>query len=287
MGQAKPRLGQAGTGRKPDILSNENTVFCRVKTTLGQDGQAETNKVSKRNKTSNVNMNNAYTECSCNLPVHPVPPVPEIAQTAWWLVETSCDATDSAPTSSPSTDIEVDIIVDTEVDTEVVTEVVTEADLSDADLTAAITCPWCGRGNLIDDPSGIACVDCRDLAFVDVGDAMVRADQVELVNEDETYNATEQRLLNHCHRILGMCQSRLRDPATSKSARQVPCPRCGAKLARLPTTPVINRWVNLDCMTPGCNHVKPVKLQASEVARTRARMTARDTTRRPWLFRVP
>ena len=44
-----------------------------------------------------------------------------------------------------------------------------------------------------------------------------------------------------------------------------PCPRCGAKLVRLPETPVVDGWVNLDCKTPGCTGVKAVKV-ASEVA---------------------
>ncbi len=39
-----------------------------------------------------------------------------------------------------------------------------------------------------------------------------------------------------------------------------PCPRCGAKLVRKPETPVIGGYVNLDCLTPGCDHVKAVKV---------------------------
>lgn len=46
-----------------------------------------------------------------------------------------------------------------------------------------------------------------------------------------------------------------------------PCPQCGAKLVRMPDTPVVDGWVNLDCIAPGCGHVKPVKLEAEEVAR--------------------
>jgi hypothetical protein len=45
-----------------------------------------------------------------------------------------------------------------------------------------------------------------------------------------------------------------------------PCPRCGAKLVRLPETPVVDGWVNLDCKTPGCTGVKAVKVESLEVA---------------------
>lgn len=36
-----------------------------------------------------------------------------------------------------------------------------------------------------------------------------------------------------------------------------PCPRCGGRMVRLPETPVVDGWANLDCQTPGCGHVKP------------------------------
>ena len=47
----------------------------------------------------------------------------------------------------------------------------------------------------------------------------------------------------------------------------VACPRCGAKLVRLAETPVVSGWVNLDCPTPGCGHVKPVKETSDKVTR--------------------
>lgn len=46
-----------------------------------------------------------------------------------------------------------------------------------------------------------------------------------------------------------------------------PCPRCGAKLVRLADTPIVGGWVNLDCPTPSCGHVKAVKAEAAEVTR--------------------
>lgn len=39
-----------------------------------------------------------------------------------------------------------------------------------------------------------------------------------------------------------------------------PCPSCGGQLARNPDTPIVNGWVNLDCVTPGCSNVKPVRM---------------------------
>ncbi len=43
----------------------------------------------------------------------------------------------------------------------------------------SIRCPWCSGTNLIDDPSGIACNDCHDLAFVEIGGSIVRMDFVD------------------------------------------------------------------------------------------------------------
>lgn len=43
----------------------------------------------------------------------------------------------------------------------------------------SIRCPWCRGTNLIDDPAGIGCVDCNDLAFIEVSGSIIRADFVE------------------------------------------------------------------------------------------------------------
>jgi hypothetical protein len=29
-------------------------------------------------------------------------------------------------------------------------------------------------------------------------------------------------------------------------------------------TPVVDGWINLDCVTPGCGHVKPVEIATIE-----------------------
>ncbi len=52
------------------------------------------------------------------------------------------------------------------------------------------------------------------------------------------------------------------DQAAKPKATRFPCERCGAKLVRLPETEVIDGWVNLDCPTRGCGHVKPVKVSS-------------------------
>ena len=38
------------------------------------------------------------------------------------------------------------------------------------------------------------------------------------------------------------------------------CRRCGGVMERLPETPVVGGYVNVDCTTPGCNAVMPVRL---------------------------
>lgn len=43
----------------------------------------------------------------------------------------------------------------------------------------SIRCPWCGSVNLIDEPAGIRCDDCNDLAFVEVGGSIIRTDIVD------------------------------------------------------------------------------------------------------------
>lgn len=50
------------------------------------------------------------------------------------------------------------------------------------------------------------------------------------------------------------------DQTAKPEPTRYPCERCGAKLVRLPTTQIIGGWVNLDCPTRGCGHVKPVKV---------------------------
>lgn len=49
-------------------------------------------------------------------------------------------------------------------------------------------------------------------------------------------------------------------PKAKAEATKYPCPRCGAKLVRLPTTQIIDGWVNLDCLTPGCKGIKPIRV---------------------------
>jgi len=43
-------------------------------------------------------------------------------------------------------------------------------------------------------------------------------------------------------------------------ASKHPCPTCGGQLARKPDTPIVNGWVNLDCVTPGCSNVKAIRM---------------------------
>jgi hypothetical protein len=50
--------------------------------------------------------------------------------------------------------------------------------------------------------------------------------------------------------------------ATTPPGPVVPCPRCGARMVRLATTPIINGFVNYDCPTRGCGHVKAVRVEA-------------------------
>jgi len=52
------------------------------------------------------------------------------------------------------------------------------------------------------------------------------------------------------------------DQAAKPEPTRYPCERCGAKLVHLPTTQIIDGWVNLDCPTRGSGHVKPVRVSS-------------------------
>ncbi len=52
--------------------------------------------------------------------------------------------------------------------------------------------------------------------------------------------------------------------ATTTPGPAVPCPRCGARMVRLPETPVVGGFVNFDCPTAGCDGVLPVKITGFE-----------------------
>jgi hypothetical protein len=60
------------------------------------------------------------------------------------------------------------------------------------------------------------------------------------------------------------CPSSHASPAPKPT--KYPCPSCGAKLVRKPETEVVGGFVVLDCLTPGCKGVKPVKVESLEVA---------------------
>jgi hypothetical protein len=56
-------------------------------------------------------------------------------------------------------------------------------------------------------------------------------------------------------------------PAFRPQRTQHPCKKCNARLFLKPETEEINGWVNLDCLTPGCGHVKPVRVAEMEALR--------------------
>lgn len=49
---------------------------------------------------------------------------------------------------------------------------------------------------------------------------------------------------------------------TGRQETRRPCPRCRAKLVI--QAPTVNGWQNLDCVTPGCGHVEPMKVAKVE-----------------------
>lgn len=119
---------------------------------------------------------------------------------------------------------------------------------ADDDQVGGVLCPRCRGRNLVDDPDGIRCHDCDELAFIDDGTALVRVDHVG--DLDETTDPVVQRWLGHRDRIL-------KAHATGKHDRHpgrvVPCPRCGG---RMRPDDVVDGRQRFTCPTAGCGHVR-------------------------------
>ena len=100
------------------------------------------------------------------LPAQPAHPVRGEASAPWWLAElptrgeaaTGTDqASDDARSFDPqSCDASPKIALDPD--------------------GGGFNCPDCHGRNLADDPDGIRCVDCDQIAFIDFGDSLVRVD---------------------------------------------------------------------------------------------------------------
>lgn len=68
-------------------------------------------------------------------------------------------------------------------------------------------------------------------------------------------------------------------PPSTLEPTDYKCGKCGATLVRKAETLEVNGWVNLDCPTPGCKHVKPVRIMAVDsLVEPSSRNTQKETS---------